>query len=79
MMHWKRRPSCSALPVPFLDPVDASNADGYLAGEDERYVSGTAPVIDAGKLNQSKSPNQLDPLNTLSTNGSHNAACESRD
>ena len=62
-----------ALPVPFLDRIDVSNAVVYLAGEDGCYVSGTARVTAAGELDPSKAPNQPIPLNTLSTNGSHNA------
>ena len=37
-----------ALPVPFLDPIDVSNAVVYLASEEGRYITGTAHVIDAG-------------------------------
>jgi hypothetical protein len=67
-----------APPVPFLDPIDVSNAVVHLASEDGRYVSGTARVIDAGELNRPKAPNQLIPLNTLSTNGSHNTRSRRR-
>ena len=45
-----------ALPVPFLDPIDVSNAVVYLAGDDGRYVTGTAHVIDAGAMNAFKAP-----------------------
>ncbi|MEE6165104.1 MULTISPECIES: mycofactocin-coupled SDR family oxidoreductase [unclassified Mycolicibacterium] len=45
-----------ALPVPFLEPVDVSNAVVYLASDDGRYVTGTAHVIDAGALNPFKAP-----------------------
>ena len=45
-----------ALPVPFLDPSDVSNAVVYLASDDGRYVTGTAHIIDAGALNPFKAP-----------------------
>ncbi|MGV9800929.1 mycofactocin-coupled SDR family oxidoreductase [Mycobacterium sp. NPDC003449] len=45
-----------ALPVPFLDPIDVSNAVVYLAGEDGRYITGTAHTIDAGAMNPFKAP-----------------------
>ncbi|KXF54388.1 3-ketoacyl-ACP reductase [Rhodococcus sp. SC4] len=45
-----------ALPVPFLDPVDVSNAVVYLASDDGRYITGTAQVIDAGAMTPFKAP-----------------------
>ncbi len=45
-----------ALEVPFLDPVDVSNAVVYLASEDGRYVTGATQVIDAGAMNPFKAP-----------------------
>lgn len=39
-----------ALPIPFLDPIDVSNAVVYLASDDGRYITGSAHVIDAGAL-----------------------------
>ncbi|ORA35343.1 mycofactocin-coupled SDR family oxidoreductase [Mycobacterium aquaticum] len=45
-----------ALPVPFLEPVDVSNAVVYLASDDGRYITGTAHVVDAGALNPFKAP-----------------------
>jgi SDR family mycofactocin-dependent oxidoreductase len=45
-----------ALPVPFLDPIDVSNAVVYLASEDGRYITGAAHVIDAGGMNPFKAP-----------------------
>jgi NAD(P)-dependent dehydrogenase (short-subunit alcohol dehydrogenase family) len=44
------------LPVPFLEPVDVSNAVVYLASDDGRYITGTAHVVDAGALNPFKAP-----------------------
>jgi hypothetical protein len=45
-----------ALPVPFLEPTDVSNAVLYLASDDGRYITGTAQIIDAGALNPFKAP-----------------------
>jgi NAD(P)-dependent dehydrogenase (short-subunit alcohol dehydrogenase family) len=36
------------LPVPWLDPVDVSNAVVFLASDEARYITGTALVVDAG-------------------------------
>jgi NAD(P)-dependent dehydrogenase (short-subunit alcohol dehydrogenase family) len=49
-----------ALPVPFLDPIDVSNAVAYLASDGGRYVTGTAQVIDAGAMNPFKAPHLVD-------------------
>jgi len=39
----------NALPaVPWLQPIDVSNAVLYLASDESRYVTGTTTVIDAG-------------------------------
>ncbi len=45
-----------ALSVPFLEPIDVSNAVVYLASDDGRYITGTAHVIDAGAMNPFKAP-----------------------
>lgn len=49
-----------ALPVPFLDPVDVSNAVVYLASEDGRYITGTTQVLDAGAMNPFKAAHLAD-------------------
>ena len=46
----------SGLPVPYVDPIDVSNAVLYLACDDGRYVTGTTHVVDAGRLMVSKIP-----------------------
>jgi SDR family mycofactocin-dependent oxidoreductase len=46
----------NALPVPWVDPVDVSNAVLYLASDESRYVTGTTTVIDAGALAPFKIP-----------------------
>jgi SDR family mycofactocin-dependent oxidoreductase len=38
------------LPVPWIDPVDVSNAVVFLATDEARYITGTQIVIDAGLL-----------------------------
>jgi len=38
------------LPVPWVDPVDVSNAVVFLASDEARYITGTQIVIDAGLL-----------------------------
>jgi SDR family mycofactocin-dependent oxidoreductase len=40
----------NGFPVPWVEPVDVSNAVVYLASDDARYVSGTTHVIDANAL-----------------------------
>jgi NAD(P)-dependent dehydrogenase (short-subunit alcohol dehydrogenase family) len=40
----------NALPVPWVDPVDVSNAVLYLASDEARYVTGVAFPIDAGAV-----------------------------
>jgi SDR family mycofactocin-dependent oxidoreductase len=39
-----------ALPVPWIEPVDVSNAVLFLASEEARYITGVALPIDAGAL-----------------------------
>lgn len=38
----------NALPVPWVDPVDISNAILFLASDEARYVTGTELKVDAG-------------------------------
>lgn len=40
----------NALPVPWVDPVDVSNALLFLVSEDGRYITGVALPVDAGVL-----------------------------
>ena len=39
-----------ALPIPWVEPVDISNACLFLASDDARYITGTALPVDAGWL-----------------------------
>ncbi len=41
-------PAQQAMPVPWVDPVDISNAVVYLASDESRYVTGMQMRIDAG-------------------------------
>jgi NAD(P)-dependent dehydrogenase (short-subunit alcohol dehydrogenase family) len=38
----------NALPVPWVEPVDISNAVLFLASDEARYVTGTELKVDAG-------------------------------
>jgi SDR family mycofactocin-dependent oxidoreductase len=39
-----------AIPIAWIEPDDVTNALLYLASDDGRYVTGTAMVVDAGRL-----------------------------
>jgi (+)-trans-carveol dehydrogenase len=40
----------NALPVPWIEPVDISNAVLFLASDEARYITGVALPVDAGNL-----------------------------
>jgi (+)-trans-carveol dehydrogenase len=44
--------SLASLPVPWLEPVDISNAVLWLASDEARYVTGIAVPVDAGAINK---------------------------
>jgi (+)-trans-carveol dehydrogenase len=46
----ERFQALNALPVPWVEPVDISNAVLWLASEEARYVTGVALPVDAGIL-----------------------------
>jgi SDR family mycofactocin-dependent oxidoreductase len=46
----------NAIPIPWVEAVDISNAVLWLASEEARYVTGTTQVIDAGALAPFKFP-----------------------
>jgi SDR family mycofactocin-dependent oxidoreductase len=48
----------NALPIPWVDPVDVSNAVLFLASDESRYITGTTQVIDAGALAPFKIPHE---------------------
>jgi NAD(P)-dependent dehydrogenase (short-subunit alcohol dehydrogenase family) len=39
-----------AIPVPWVDPIDISNAVLFLASDESRYLTGVAVPVDAGRL-----------------------------
>jgi SDR family mycofactocin-dependent oxidoreductase len=43
----------NALPVPWVEPVDVSNAVVWLASDEARYVTGTTLYVDAGFIERS--------------------------
>ncbi|NMI01786.1 mycofactocin-coupled SDR family oxidoreductase [Pseudonocardia acidicola] len=47
----------NAIPIPWVDPIDISNAVLWLASDESRYVTGTTQVIDAGAMAPFKIPN----------------------
>jgi SDR family mycofactocin-dependent oxidoreductase len=46
----------NALPIPWVDAVDISNAVLYLASDEARYVTGTTHAVDAGSMSPYKIP-----------------------
>jgi NAD(P)-dependent dehydrogenase (short-subunit alcohol dehydrogenase family) len=40
----------NAIPIPWVDPIDVSNAVLFLASEEARFVTGIAMPVDAGFL-----------------------------
>ena len=40
----------NALPIPWVDPVDISNALLFLASDEARYITGVPLPVDAGCL-----------------------------
>ncbi|SEP54542.1 mycofactocin-coupled SDR family oxidoreductase [Amycolatopsis saalfeldensis] len=45
-----------SMPVPYLEPIDTSNAVLHLASDEARYVTGTTHVVDLGALSVFKVP-----------------------
>ena len=46
----ERFQSINALPIPYVEPVDVSNALLWLASDEARYVTGVTLPVDAGEL-----------------------------
>jgi NAD(P)-dependent dehydrogenase (short-subunit alcohol dehydrogenase family) len=42
--------SLNALPIPWVDPRDISNAVLFLASDEARFITGVALPIDAGSI-----------------------------
>ena len=47
----------NAIPIPWVEAVDISNAVLYLASDEARYVTGTSQIVDAGGLAPYRNPN----------------------
>lgn len=43
-------PVMNAIPVPWVEPIDVSNAVVYLASDESRYVTGSQLKVDAGAI-----------------------------
>jgi NAD(P)-dependent dehydrogenase (short-subunit alcohol dehydrogenase family) len=41
-------PAMQAMPVPYIESQDVSNAVVFLASDDSRYITGTQLRVDAG-------------------------------
>jgi (+)-trans-carveol dehydrogenase len=46
----ERFKAMNALPIPWVDPVDISNAVLFLASDEARYITGVTLPVDAGSL-----------------------------
>lgn len=46
----ERFQAMNVLPIPWVEPVDISNAVVFLASDDARYITGVALPVDAGSL-----------------------------
>jgi len=44
----ERFQALNALPIPWVEPVDISNAVLFLASDESRYVTGVTLPVDAG-------------------------------
>ena len=42
----------NAMPIPWVEPTDVSNAVVYLAFDEPRYVRGTTSLVDAGSTSR---------------------------
>ena len=40
----------NVLPIPWVEPVDISNAVLFLASDEARYITGVTLPVDAGML-----------------------------
>ena len=49
----------NALPVPWVEAIDVSNAVLYLASDESRYVTGSIHTVDAGASNVHKMPHDI--------------------
>lgn len=47
-------PAMQAMPIPYIEPQDVSNAVIFLASDDSRYITGTQLRVDAGGFAKAK-------------------------
>jgi NAD(P)-dependent dehydrogenase (short-subunit alcohol dehydrogenase family) len=43
-------PAMQAMPIPYVQPIDVSNAVVFLASDESRYVTGLQLRVDAGAV-----------------------------
>jgi NAD(P)-dependent dehydrogenase (short-subunit alcohol dehydrogenase family) len=43
-----------AMPIPYIEPQNVSNAIVFLARDDSRYITGTQLRVDAGGFGKAK-------------------------
>lgn len=51
---WRAFTDMNSMPIPWIQPIDISNAVLYLASDETRYVTGTTHTVDAGALSAFK-------------------------
>ena len=47
---WRASQALHLLPIPWVDPVDISNALLFLASDEARYITGVTLPVDAGTV-----------------------------
>jgi NAD(P)-dependent dehydrogenase (short-subunit alcohol dehydrogenase family) len=43
-------PAMQAMPIPYIQPLDVSNAVVFLASDESRYITGMQLRVDAGSV-----------------------------
>jgi NAD(P)-dependent dehydrogenase (short-subunit alcohol dehydrogenase family) len=43
-------PAIQAMPIPYIEPIDVSNAVVFLASDESRYITGMQLRVDAGSV-----------------------------
>ena len=55
------------LPVPWVEPIDISNAVLFLASDESRYITGVSLPVDAGAYSNNTNDKEVERLTCLST------------